>query len=123
MPRQKSVKERKIDAPTLALQVDEEVRRLKTEPEWKSGVEDGITLAKYPHMRVVLVALKRGIRMKEHAVKGPMSLFVVSGKVTLIVEKQEFQLKEKGLFTLRKAVLHDVMANSDAVILMTIMAL
>ncbi len=123
MPRQKSVKERGIDAPILPLHVDEQVRLLKSEPEWKSGVEDGITLAKYPHMRVVLVALKKGIRMKEHAVQGPMSLFVVSGKVTLIVEKQEFQLKEKGLFTLRKAVLHDVMATSDAVILMTIMAL
>ncbi len=123
MPRQKSVKERGIDAPRLSLHVDEQVRLLKSEPEWKSGMEDGITLAKYPHMRVVLVALKKGIRMKEHAVQGPMSLFVVSGKVTLIVEKQEFQLKEKGLFTLRKAVLHDVMATSDAVILMTIMAL
>ncbi len=123
MPRRTSVKERRIDAPMLPLHVDEQIRLLKSEPEWHAGVEDGITLAKYPHMRVVLVALRKGIRMKEHAVKGPMSLFVVSGKVTLIVEKQEFQLKEKGLFTLRKAVLHDVKANSDAVILMTIMAL
>ena len=123
MPRRKSVKERRIDAPMLAHHVDEQVRLLKSEPEWQTGVEDGITLAKYPHMRVVLVALKKGIRMKEHKVKGPMSLFVVSGKVTLIADKQEFQLKQKWHFTLRTAVLHDVQANTDAVILMTIMAM
>lgn len=122
MDKRRSAKERKIEAPHLALRLDEEVRRLKTEPQWKSGMEDGITLAKYPHMRVVLVALKRGARMHEHKVKGPMSLFVASGHVTLLVEKKESRLKAGGLFTLRKAILHDVRANADSVILLTIMA-
>ncbi len=122
MARRISVKERRIEAPVLALRVGKEVQRLKAEPEWKSGSEDGITLAKYPHMRVVLVALKKGRWMNEHKVKGPMSLFVVSGQVTLVVGRTEFQLSEKGLITLRKAILHDVRARTDAVILLTIMA-
>ncbi len=116
-----SVQERNINAPVLALHVDEVVRQLKSEPEWKLGTEDGITLAKYNHMRVVVVALKKGKSMHEHKVKGPLSLYVISGKVTLVVDQKEYQLKDKGLFTLRKTILHDVRASADSVFLLTIM--
>lgn len=123
MEQRRTAQERRIDAPVLALRVNEEIKRLKREPKWKSGKEDGITLAKYPHLRVVLVALKRNADMREHSVKGPLSLYVVSGKVTITVDHKELQLKEQDLFTLRKSILHDVRANVDSVILLTIMAL
>ncbi len=99
------------------------IRQLKSEPEWKSGREDGITLAKYPHMRVVLTALKKGTTLHEHKVEGPFSLFVINGKVTVTVNKTEFRLEKNGLFTLRKAILHAVRADADSVLLLTIMAL
>lgn len=121
--RRKTPKERNIVAPILALNIDEEVRRLKVELEWVSGVEDGITLVKYPHMRIVLIALRKGKSMHKHKVKGPISLFVVSGKISLIAGKSETQLKARGLFTLRKAIPHDVCALVDSVIILTIMAL
>ena len=123
MKTRKTVNERKIDAPVLALNVDAELKRLKTEPEWVTGEEDGITLAKYPHMRMVLVALRKGKSMREHKVKGPMSLLVVSGAVVLIAEKSEYRLKVRNIATLRKAILHDVRAETDSVIMLTIMAL
>jgi quercetin dioxygenase-like cupin family protein len=115
--------DRKIDSLVLPYRINEEMRKLMHEPEWRSGKEDGITLAKYPHMRVVLVALKENTNMHEHMVRGPMSLFVISGNVTLLVEKKKFHLKEQCLFTMKKAVLHEIFANSNSVILMTIMAL
>jgi quercetin dioxygenase-like cupin family protein len=121
--RGKTPKERKIVAPILALNVDEEIRGLKFEPEWVSGVEDGITLVKYPHMRIVLIALRKGKSMHEHKVNGPISLFVVSGKISLIAGKSETQLKARGLFTLRKAIPHDVRALVDSVVILTIVAL
>jgi len=123
MKRRESAKERRIEAPVLALQLDEEVRRLKTEPEWRTGTEDGITLAKYPHLRVVLVALRKGTSMHEHAVRGPISVFVVSGRVTVLASQKEYHLRPKGLATLRKSVLHDVRATADSVIMLTVMAL
>lgn len=119
----KSAKERRIEAPVLALQLDKEVQRLKTEPEWQTGKEDGITLAKYPHLRVVLVALRKGASMHEHTVRGPISVFVVSGRVTLLASERSYDLRAKGLATLRKSVLHDVRATEDSVILLTVMAL
>ncbi len=114
--------ERMIESPVLSHRISEQVRLLKSEPEWKSGPEDGITLAKYPHMRVVLVALKKGLSMREHRIKGPMSLYVVNGRVSLKTDHTESELEKDGLFTLRKNVPYDVRANTDAVMLMTIMA-
>jgi quercetin dioxygenase-like cupin family protein len=117
------LKERKLDAPILALSIDEQVKRLKTEPEWVSGKVDGITLVKYPHLRVVLVALRKGTSMREHKVEGPMSLFVMSGEIHLVAGKDEYHLRRDGLFSLRKAILHDVRAMVDSVFLLTIVSL
>lgn len=113
--------ERNIESPVLSHRLSEQVRLLKSEPEWKSGREDGITLAKYPHMRVVLVALKKGLSMREHKIRGPMSLYVMNGRVSLKTDHTESQLAKDGLFTLRKNIPYDIRANTDAVMLMTIM--
>ncbi len=119
--RRESVKERGIDEPVLTFNISEQIERLKAEPEWASGMEDGMTLAKYPHMRVVLVALKKGRSMQEHKVEGPMSLFVISGNISLTAGDGEYELKENGLLTLRKEVLHEVTAKADSVFLLTVM--
>ena len=49
--------------------------------------------------------------MRDHMVKGPISLFVVSGWLTLTAANHAPQLKTRGLCTLRRAVLHNVWAN------------
>ncbi len=116
-----TVKERQIDSPLLALDIDREARSLKAEPEWIAGERNGKTLAKYPHMRVVLIALRKGTSLREHKVEGPMALYVVSGKVTISVKNAEYQLRNGGLFTLRKTIPHDVRASDDSTILLTIM--
>ncbi len=121
--RRKNAQERKINAPALAIRIDEIIRGLKKESEWRFGREDGITLAKYPHMRVVLTALRKRASMHEHKVAGPFSLFVIDGRVTVIANKKRFRLKRNGLFTLRKAVPHDVRAEANSVLLLTIRAL
>ncbi len=119
--RRESVKERGIDEPVLALDISEQIELLKAEPEWAAGMEDGITLAKYPHMRVVLVSLRKGRSMQEHKIEGPMSLYVISGHISLTAGTSEYELKEKGLLTVRKEVLHEVSAKSDSVFLLTIL--
>ncbi len=114
------VKDRRIDYPALALKVGDEARRLMREPEWISGTENGITLAKYAHMRVVLVALKKGTSLREHRVEGPMSLSVLSGKINVAVSGVSYDLFSKGLLTLKKSVPYDISARSNSLFLMTI---
>ncbi len=115
--------ERMLDAPVLVLKVDEEIQRLRKEPEWLSGHENGITLSKYPHLRVVLVALRKGTLLQDHAVSGPMSLFVISGRINVVVGRTKHQLEEKGLCTLRKTIAHRILAVEDSVFLLSIVQL
>jgi len=115
-----SVKSRNIDAPLLSFKLQDEVRRLRREPEWKDGDKNGITLAKYPNLRTVLVTLKKGAHMREHGPEGPMSLAVISGKVELLAGGVRQTLERKGLATVRRGVRHDVRAMQDSVILLTI---
>jgi quercetin dioxygenase-like cupin family protein len=118
-----AVRDRHIDSSILALKIGDETKRLKREPEWISGKENGITLAKYPHMRVVLVALRKGKSMHGHEVRGPLTLYVVSGKVVFTAEESGCQLRAREIVTLRKNVSHEVYAATNAVILLTIMAI
>lgn len=118
--RRGSVKERTLDAPILTQRIDKEVRMLTSEREWLSGKRDGITLVKYPHMRVVLVALRKGTRMREHKLRGPVSLFVVQGRINIEAGSTAYKVRKKELVTLQKAVLHDVQAIQDSVFLLTI---
>jgi quercetin dioxygenase-like cupin family protein len=93
---------------------------LTSEDEWLSGKRDGITLVKYPHMRVVLVALRKGTRMREHKMRGPISLFVVQGRIHIEAGSTSYKVRKKELVTLRTAILHDVQADQDSVFLLTI---
>ena len=120
IPKRANVKDRGIDSPALGFSIDDEVKRLKAEPEWVSGRENGITLAKYPHMRAVLVVLKRGTSLREHTVEGPMSLYLISGKLDLLAGKVRHTVNRKGLFTLRTTVPFDIRSVTDATFILTI---
>ena len=122
-PREKSVKARAITSPVLSVDVDAEISRLKREPEWKSGREDGIALVKYPRMRVVLVALKSGTSVRQRKVEGPLSIYVVSGKLVIAAEKGEHGVQAKGLYTMRRGFLKEVHAMSNAIFLLTLFKL
>jgi quercetin dioxygenase-like cupin family protein len=117
-----AVRDRHIDSSILALKIGDETKRLKREPEWISGKENGITLAKYPHMRIVLVALRKGKSMHGHEVRAPLSLHVVSGKVVFTAGQSGCQLRAREIVTLRKNIPHEVYATTDSVVLLTIMA-
>jgi quercetin dioxygenase-like cupin family protein len=122
-PRENSVKARAITSPVHSVNIDGEIARLKKEPEWTSGRKDGIALVKYPRMRVVLVALKKGQAMRQRKVEGPLSIYVVSGKIIVATEKEDSQVQAKGLFTMRQRLLNEVRATADAVFLLTLFKL
>ncbi len=116
-----TVKERHIDSPLLALNLDQQARSLKTEPQWIAGTRNGIALAKYPHMRVVLVALKKGAALRDQKADGPMMLYLLNGRLAVTANGQRVDVRRKSLFTLRKTVPRDVRALADSTILMTMM--
>jgi len=115
-PREK----RTVAAPLLSLAIEEELERLKKEPEWASGDRNSVTLVKTPNLSIVLVALRKGAAMCGHEVEGPITLFVVSGAVRFGIGKEEQIVKSNGLLSLDKKIPHDVEALEDSAFLLTI---
>ena len=100
-----------------------EVGRLMEEGAWQRGQRNSITLRKGEGMSVVLLVMKAGDRLEEHAAPGPLSLSVREGRIRFMVaDEVEEKVAEAGSDTLLSCdagVRHTVEALSDAVCLLT----
>jgi quercetin dioxygenase-like cupin family protein len=116
--------ERPLHGPLQRFDLGAEVGRLMEEGAWQRGQRNSITLRKGEGMNVVLLVMKAGDRLEEHAAPGPLSLSVREGRIRFMVaEEVEEKVAEAGsdtLLTCDAGVRHTVEALSDAVCLLTI---
>ena len=116
--------ERPLHGPLQRFDLGAEVGRLMEERAWQRGQRNSITLRKGEGMSVVLLVMKAGDRLEEHAAPGPLSLSVREGRIRFMVaEEVEEKVAEAGsdtLLTCDAGVRHTVEALSDAVCLLTI---
>ncbi|HET9696192.1 MAG TPA: cupin domain-containing protein [Terriglobales bacterium] len=99
--------------------MSKEVDRLLSEQPWQAE-HTANTIAKYPDLRVVLVALKAGGRMHEHQTAGRISIQTLSGAIRVHVEDRVVEMPTGSLLTLERNVVHDVEAETNSVLLLTI---
>ena len=71
-------------------------------------------------MNVVLVVMKAGDRLEEHAAPGPFSLSVREGRIRFEAAEAVVEAGPEALLTCDTGVRHTVVALSDAVYLLTI---
>jgi quercetin dioxygenase-like cupin family protein len=90
------------------------------EGAWQRGQRNSITLRKGEGMNVVLLVMKAGDRLEEHAAPGPFSLSVREGRIRLEAEEKVAEAGSDTLLTCDAGVRHTVEALSDAVCLLTI---
>src|SRR5918997_3253561 len=76
--------ERPLHGPVQRFDLEAEVGRLMEEGAWHRGQRNSITLRKGEGMNVVLLVMKSGDRLKEHATPGPLSLSVREGRVRFV---------------------------------------
>ena len=116
--------ERPLHGPLQRFDLGAEVGRLMEEGAWQRGQRNSITLRKGEGMNVVLLVMKAGDRLEEHAAPGPFSLSVREGRIRFMVaEEVTEKVAEAGsdtLLTCDAGVRHTVEALSDAVCLLTI---
>ena len=112
--------ERPLHGPLQRFDLDAEVGRLMEEGAWQRGQRNSITLRKGEGMNVVLVAMKAGDRIEEHAAPGPSSLSVREGRIRFMVAEEVAEAGPDTLLTCDADVRHKVEALSDAVCLLTI---
>lgn len=111
---------RHLDAPLLRLDLAKEIAELEASATWSANGQNAKTLAKYPDLRIVLIALKRGVRLKEHSAKGRVSIHALKGHVSLNLSEQKVDLSAGCLLELAPGVSHDVEALEESAILVSI---
>ena len=108
-----------LASPYLEIDLPAEIDRLHREPEWTRG-HNAKTLAKYRHLRLVLVTLRSSTRIPEHQTEGSVSIHVLSGHVQVRAEGRTFDLPTGRVLTLDRNLRHDVEALEDSAVLLTI---
>ncbi len=106
--------------PVLHIRLREQLEHLKQEPTWRSSDRNAITLTKEPHLRVVLIAMKKGARLHEHQASGPITIQAASGALRLSVGGQILELKPGEVAVLESAIEHDVEALEESGLLLTL---
>ena len=112
--------ERPLHAPLQRFDLGTEVGRLKEEGAWQRGQRNSITLRKGEGMKVVLLVMRSGDRLEEHAAPGPLSLSVREGRVRFVTGEEVVEAESDTLLTCDAGVRHTVVALSDAVCLLTV---
>lgn len=115
-----SLKGRALKAPLLSFSIDKKIDQLKKETAWINGDRNAVTLQKNSNLRIVLISLRKGSSLQEHKVDGPITLFVLSGKMSFLAGKKTVKVKTNGLIVLEKTIPHDVKALEDTTFILTI---
>ena len=112
--------ERPLHGPLQRFDLGTVAGRLKEEGAWQRGQRNSITLRKGGGMNVVLLVMKAGDRLEEHAAPGPLSLSVREGRIRFVAGEEVVEAESDTLLTCDAGVRHTVEALSDAVCLLTI---
>ena len=98
-----------------------EIEHLQSEESWQRGTgRSSKTLAKYPDFRIVLVAMKPNMEMKEHRAEGRISIQTIVGRVRLKLPQQTVEVPAGHLLILDRCITHDVEALEESAFLLTI---
>jgi quercetin dioxygenase-like cupin family protein len=117
-PRPES--ERPMHGPLQSCDLEAEVSRLRGEEEWQRGRRNAITLRKGGGLNLVLLVMKAGDRLEEHAAPGPISLVVREGRIRFATKESSVEAGSGMLLACDAGVRHVVEALDDAVCLLSV---
>jgi quercetin dioxygenase-like cupin family protein len=110
-----------LSTPILQCNLDEEIENLHREDAWmKETGPSSKTLVKYPDLRVVLLAMKKNMIMREHKTSARISIQTLAGRIHLKLQDRKMDLPAGHLLTLDPDLAHDVEAVEDSAFLLTL---
>jgi quercetin dioxygenase-like cupin family protein len=112
--------ERPMHGPLQSFDLEAEISRLRGEEEWREGRRNAITLRKGGGLNVVLLVMKEGDRLEEHAAPGPISLGVREGRIRFTTADGSVEAGPETLLACDAGVRHAVEALGDAVCLLSV---
>jgi hypothetical protein len=111
-----------LRGPLLQIDLEAELSQLRQEDSLQRETgRSSITIAKYPDLRVVLILMKGGSRMRQHRAEGRISIQQLKGRTRIHLDtSRKMDLCAGHLLVLDCGVLHDVEALDESALLLTI---
>ncbi len=103
----------------LLLDLESAVSQSRQQKPWQSGLFSKL-LFKTDDLRLVLISLEPGARMKEHHADGTISIQCLQGNLCVHVQGQAHDVHAGQVLTILAGLKHDVEARDDAAFLLTI---
>lgn len=104
---------REIDLPSVAVRTWRQLETATTD-------YSAHTLLKQPGLRVVLITLAKGARIPEHRASGAITVQVLAGKIHFRVGAEALTMGRGRLVGVAGGLLHDLFAEDDSEVLLTI---
>ena len=104
---------------SVSIRVGDEVARLRAKLESSSADREAVSLVKDYGLNVMLMVLKKGARLHEHHTKGPVTVHVVAGRVSLVAADTPHEIAAGGILALDREIPHSVDALEESVLLLT----
>jgi quercetin dioxygenase-like cupin family protein len=110
-----------LGTPILQCDLLEEIQNLRKEDAWIQGTgPSSKTLVKHPDLRIVLLAMKKNMFMREHKTDASISVQTLAGHIRLKLPNKTVDLPTGHLLVLDQNVPHDVEAEEDSAFLLTL---
>ena len=94
--------------------------RMREQASWRVHGHAAATLVREDDLRIVLLELRRGAHLQEHRTTARVSVHVLRGRVHLTAGERRVTLAAGQLVVLDHDVAHDVDAEVDSSLLVTI---
>ena len=102
----------------VSLDLESELAESRRHKPWNSGLFSKL-LFKADDLRLILISLESGARMKEHHAKGTISIHCLVGNLCVHVQGRACDLHSGQVLTILAGLRHDVEARDDATFLLT----
>jgi quercetin dioxygenase-like cupin family protein len=79
-----------------------------------------LILVKSDELRVVLLRMSAGADLREHSAPGLITIHAISGRFTVLVGEERYDLTNDGLLVIERDVRHSVICEEDGAFLLTI---
>ena len=111
-----------LAGPLLEIDLEGELCQLRQEDSLQHETgRCSKTLAKYPDLRIILILMKGGSRMRQHRAEGRVSIQQLKGKTRIHLDaSRKIDLCAGHLLVLDCGVLHDVEALEESALLLTL---
>lgn len=102
-----------------SLDLASELAGAQQQKPWRSGVLSKLLL-KADDLRLLLITMETGARMKEHHADGTVSIHALQGILCVRVTEEAHDLHVGQILTIAQGIKHDVEAREDSAFLLTI---